>query len=235
MTGATARHVRSGLRRVGLIKLAMVVLRKLGYEQLFTKAMQKVTRAGDCVWDIGANIGVYSRMFGELTAPNGRVYAFEPFPETVSRLKGNVSGNPRIKVMPFALSDSPGTATIERGTDEDAATARISDTDTDTDTGNGSGSVRIVLENGDALVRTGQATVPDVIKIDVEGHELEVLRGMRDVLAQQTLKHIFIEVHFAILHADNRSYVPAELERLLRAHGFSLRWVDQSHLHAFRA
>jgi hypothetical protein len=57
---------------------------------------------------------------------------------------------------------------------------------------------------------------------------------MQDVLKQKTLKHIFTEVHFAILHADNRSHVPAEIERLLRAHGFSLRWVDQSHLHAFR-
>jgi FkbM family methyltransferase len=227
MTGATARHVRSGLRRVGLIKLAMIVLRKLGYEQLFTKAMQKVTRAGYCVWDIGANVGVYSRMFGELTGPNGMVYAFEPLPETVGRLKSNVSSNPRIKVMPFALSDSSGSATIERGNDEEAATARISDAD-------GEDGIEIVLEKGDALVRTRQAAVPHVIKIDVEGHELEVLRGMQEVLAQQTLKHIFIEVHFAILHADNRSHVPTEIESLLRAHGFNLKWVDQSHMHAFR-
>jgi FkbM family methyltransferase len=148
MTGAAARNLRSGLRRIGLIKLALVVLRKLGYKQLFTKAMQKVTKAEYCVWDIGASIGVYSKMFGELTAPNGMVYAFEPLPETVGRLKSNVSSNPRIRIMPFALSDSSGTATIERGTDEDAATVRISNVAEDA-----SGSINICLERGDALVR----------------------------------------------------------------------------------
>jgi FkbM family methyltransferase len=157
------------------------------------------------------------------------VYAFEPLPETLGYLKNNTAGLPRVCVMPFALSNVAGSTVIERGDDEDAATARLARG------AGGAGGIEVMLERGDTLVEGGQVAAPHVIKIDVEGHELEVLFGLQEVLKRPSLKHIFIEVHFAILQSDQRTDVPAEIERILRGSGFKLAWVDQSHLHAFRA
>ncbi|WP_419895921.1 FkbM family methyltransferase [Roseomonas sp. USHLN139] len=231
MTSAAARQLRSGLRRTGLIRLAMLLLRRLGYEQLFTRALARVIRPGHCVWDVGANLGVYSAMFGRLAGPQGMVYAFEPLPETVARLRRNLGGAPGIRVMPFALSDSSGLAVLERGDDAEAATARLVD---DAAAMAGTGGIAVPLRPGDTLVETGEARPPNVVKIDVEGHELAVLQGMRQQLADPALQHVFIEVHFALLHAEGRGDVPRQIEALLRDAGFALRWIDQSHLHAAR-
>jgi FkbM family methyltransferase len=224
MTSSAACRVRTGLRRVGLGRLTVFVLRCLGYEKLFTRSMRKAIEPGHCVWDVGASFGVYSRMFCEMCGPGGAVYAFEPLPDTVARLRTNTSGLDRVRIMPVALSDTSGLAVIGRGGDVDAAAeARRR---------NGIG---VMLRRGDELVDTGRVALPDVVKIDVAGHELEVLRGMRSILREPTLRHVFIKMHFAILHADDRAEVPEKIEMLLRAVGFDLAWIDHAHLHAYRA
>jgi hypothetical protein len=90
------------------------------------------------------------------------------------------------------------------------------------------------LARGDDLIASGLATVPTMVKLDVEGHELDVLHGMANTLTDRRLTHLFIEVHFAVLHRTGRKDVPAKLERFLEMKGFRISWVDQSHLHARR-
>ncbi|MFC7737800.1 FkbM family methyltransferase [Roseomonas sp. GCM10028921] len=110
MTSSTAMRLRAVLRRAGLVRLAMMVLRAIGYEQLFTRAMTRVISRGDCVWNVGANVGHYSRIFPERVGPNSVVSAFEPLPETVDRLRENVADLEGVRIMPFALSASSGAA-----------------------------------------------------------------------------------------------------------------------------
>lgn len=64
--------------------------------------------AGDCVVDVGANIGIYSRRLARLVGPNGRVYAFEPIPQTYYFLCHNLKklGLLQVEALPYALSDS---------------------------------------------------------------------------------------------------------------------------------
>lgn len=228
MTSDASLRMRSIVRQLGLTKVAMAGLRQLGYEALLTRSMRRAVQPGDCVWDVGANIGFYTRMFGELVAPDGVVHAFEPMPHTVARLREAVAGAGAIQLMPLALSDSSGEVLADPGDHEDAATARI------IGASEGGEGVRIQVERGDELVRRGRARPPNLVKIDVEGHELAVLQGMGELLSRPELRHIFIEVHFAILHGQGRPEVPAEIERLLKASGFALAWVDQSHLRASR-
>ena len=229
MTGRTAIRVRLILRRLGVAGLGMRMLRTIGYERLFTKAMEAAIRPGYCVWDVGANVGAYSQTFSQWVLPEGKVFAFEPLPETLPRLRSNVADASNVRVLPLALSDRATTALIERGDDEQAATARITENPIGVD------RVEIELEQGDRLIEQGKADIPDVIKIDVEGHELEVLKGMQSSLLDRKIKHIFIEVHFAIFYNTSRDEHPSKIEDLLDVSGFHLRWVDQSHLHAFRA
>src|SRR5262249_26999290 len=115
-------------------------------------------------------------------------------------------------------------AAIDPGDEDQLATARIAEGD----------AVPIELQTGDNVISIGAAGLPAMVKIDVEGHELEVLRGMGQVLRAGTLRDVFIEVHFAIFEATGRSEKPALIERLLSDCGFKLQWIDQSHLHAYR-
>jgi FkbM family methyltransferase len=228
MTGSVALRVRDILRSAGLVRVAMVALRTIGYEKLFTRAMQNAIKPGDCVWDVGANIGVYSQMFSKCVTSTGHVFSFEPLPETVLRLEHAVAGHSNVRIIPVALSSIAGTAVIERGDHEDGATARIAEQPNVVE------GQTIQLETGDSLVNRKEALTPSVVKIDVEGHELEVLLGMESILKNRRLRHLFIEIHFAILRSAGKAEDPGRIEKMLKSAGFSLSWVDQSHLHAAR-
>ena len=224
MTSSTAITLRHVVRRVGLVNAAMRLLRSLGYEQLMTKAMAARLVPGACVWDVGAHVGYYTKLFSERVGSSGRVYAFEPLPATVAKLTAAAGGLDNVSVLPVALSDRTGSAAIDPGDEDQLATARIVE----------GGTVPIELQTGDNVSSNGAADLPAMVKIDVEGHELEVLRGMGQVLRTGTLRDIFVEVHFAIFGVTGRSDKPAQIERLLSDHNFKLRWIDQSHLHAYR-
>ena len=75
---------------------------------------------------------------------------------------------------------------------------------------------------------------PNVIKIDVEGFELEVLTGMAQFLASPTLRSLFIEVHFSILSERGRTEAPRKIVHRFRLTGFNVKWLDPSHLVAQR-
>ena len=76
---------------------------------------------------------------------------------------------------------------------------------------------------------------PNVIKIDVEGFELEVLKGMRDILISAQLKYLFMEMHFSIL-ADRHGHAdaPKAITDQLRRASMHVNWLDPSHLVASR-
>jgi hypothetical protein len=57
---------------------------------------------------------------------------------------------------------------------------------------------------------------------------------MRDTLCHPACRSVFIEVHFFIFARERRNRVPNQIEKLLEDCGFSVSWVDQSHIHAFK-
>ena len=83
---------------------------------------------------------------------------------------------------------------------------------------------------GDSLV---DLPLPNVVKIDVEGYEPEVIRGMANTL--RCVRAAFVEIHFAILEGRGMPQAPAEIVQSLRTLGFTtIRWVDASHIMALR-
>lgn len=184
---------------------------------------------GDVVWDVGANIGYYSRKFAESATPGGQVFAFEPFPETIRKLTEQVSDHSGITIVPVALGSEPGEMAMEEGGDELGATNRVV-------AGPAGESGHIVeIARGDTLVDTGKVQMPNAIKIDTEGFELDVLRGITNLLKMPDLRALFVEVHFGNLAERGMPHAPAELEALLSKSGFSLNWVDPSHVVALRS
>lgn len=148
-------------------------------------------KPGDVVWDIGANIGLYSVLCANVD-PNVTVHAFEPWPATVEKLKRNVTLNElnNVTVHGVAVSDTVGVT----GFVANSQTPGCNHLDT-----NAVNKVRTVT--GEDLLRHG-VPIPNVVKVDVEGLEPEVFAGMRSVV--ETSKPLLIfEVNASKINLTN--------------------------------
>lgn len=143
---------------------------------------QSGIRPGDVVVDCGANHGFSTVLFSRWTGPAGRVVAIEPLPHNVEILQRNLelNGSRNVTVHPIAAGSESGTITIS--THPNAAVLR--------DGPSAAAGIQVP-------VRTLDETVPDAhvdfLKIDVEGFELNVLRGAQRLLACRP--RLAIELH----------------------------------------
>jgi FkbM family methyltransferase len=143
-------------------------------------------RRGMVVMDVGANIGYFTLMMSRAIGPSGRVLAFEPIPATYADLAHNVAANDAANVETFncALSDRAGTLEfrIPRGA---AAMASYHWHQGETDVER----IAVKATVADELLAGRRV---DFVKIDVEGAEGDVVRGLREIIAQHR-PEIFIE------------------------------------------
>jgi hypothetical protein len=90
------------------------------------------------------------------------------------------------------------------------------------------------IARADEILMERRLPPPEVLKVDVEGYELEVLRGFGDLLHSSALRAVFVEVHFALLHERGLDAAPATICSLLESAGFKVRWPDISHIAGIR-
>src|SRR5262249_14672098 len=149
------------------------------YEPEVRDQMRRRLTPGDVAVDVGANVGWHTLLMATLVGPSGRVYAFEPNASTRERLVRAVEANQLVNVVidPRAVSDRPGAAAFEAPPAGHVwdGTGRL---------GNGAapGTPRVDRVTLDAFVAEAGIGRLSLVKIDVEGWELPVLRGARGVL-----------------------------------------------------
>ncbi len=223
-TNGTAVALRGLGRRLGINKRIASVFRT-GYEVRYDELLRATIRPGDCVWDVGANIGFYTKLFAECVGESGMVLAFEPSSINFERLSRNCRLLNNASLKQLGLSDSDGQLNFAQGQDEIGSTSRISSL---------SGASAIAVRVADNIVQSGDAPLPNIVKIDVEGHELNVLLGMTEILSMATTRAVGIEVHFSLLEAEGMATAPASIEGLLATSGFKISWPDSSHILATR-
>jgi FkbM family methyltransferase len=174
--------------------------------------LREYIHAGSVFYDIGAHIGLFSLAAARLGA---RVFAFEPDPETVTRLQGHVDRNhfgDKITVVDAAVwSEGCEKVTFQRGLPRSQGGVR-------------SHGLAPVLADGpvievacislDNFVEAG-GRVPDVVKIDVEGGEAEVLKGAARIIRAVHPKLILEIHHHEALEA---------VEEFLRAFSYAAEW-----------
>ncbi len=217
-------------RAVGLTRLLGSLLARQGYEDRFQAAMIGAVCEGDVVWDVGANVGLYSRKFSDSVGPSGKVFAFEPSPANLRRLNDAVASLGNVIVVPMALGAREDTVAFEQGNDPLGATSRVVDAAGQKT----EGQVEIQLYTGDKLVSCGMVATPNIIKIDTEGFELDVLLGLRETLQRKGLRLLCIEVRFGLLEERGLRNAPSDIEKLLVSSGFAPSWADASHIVASR-
>jgi FkbM family methyltransferase len=225
------------MRTLGLTGAVKIMLRVLGleksaeYEKPVRDAVCRAVRPDDVVWDVGANRGVYTALLSELVGPAGRVFAIEPEARNVKVLEESSWRFPNVTVLPMAMAGFDGESHL-RVAEGDATgrTHRLS-----ADIPSDATTQRVQVISGDGLVATGVSSVPDFMKIDVEGAEADALAGCSQILSDPRLRAVLVEVHFALLAARGDAYAPARIEDSLRRNRFVTRWLDRSHLLAIRS
>ena len=198
------------------------------YEARFSRELLAAVHPGDTVWDVGANVGVYATQFAQRQAQN--VICFEPAPAAIAelrRLADATRGPNPVRIMPIALGKERGTVAFSADGASPNNQIGVSDGSTPT--------IEIQVRSADEALTEFALPHPDVIKIDVEGYELEVVEGATGILSSKQLRSVFVEVHFALLHNRKLDEAPAMILRKLRRHGFRVRWIDPSHIGADRA
>ena len=168
---------------------------------------------GDTVIDIGANVGVTAIMSAVLVAP-GRVVAVEPVPETFVHLEQNISGSQidGLTCVNAAIGAVEGTVKLVTRSGSNFAAFVGYEGVLDRYVGYDEYEVRV--RTVDWLVEEQLLTSVNFMKIDVEGYELEVLRGAVSVLdTQQPI--VFLEVNHYCLNVFRRTSIVDFLDEIL--------------------
>lgn len=157
------------------------------FEPATTAVARKLLKPGDIVVDVGANIGYYSLLFCSCVGKAGHVYSFEPVPKLASALCNNVELNrfEQITLSDLALSDHDGEARFYVGPDDNSGLSSLRPPRESSDT------LDVRLARFDGFFTQDKKI--SLIKIDVEGAELAVLRGMQDYLRSHR-PYILLEV-----------------------------------------
>jgi FkbM family methyltransferase len=150
-------------------------------ERPLQSALARELRAGATFFDIGANVGFITLLAARLVGPTGRVVAFEPVPANAAAVRENLAlnGIDWVEVHETAVARSAGRASLI--VSDVSAFSRLASINVPTGARE---SIEVAVNSIDEFVANGARTAPDVVKIDVEGAELEVIEGMRETLAE---------------------------------------------------
>ncbi|HUK30099.1 MAG TPA: FkbM family methyltransferase [Candidatus Acidoferrum sp.] len=162
------------------------------YEPEFFQVLRRHLRPGDTCVDVGGHLGYYSMLMARLVGPGGRVITFEPVQENIAVLEENLAMNhmDNVRLVNTALGRCSGTMTLVRSESETmSATPSIRAYAVE-------GSQKQVEVNVDTLdaFLDRNGCRPKLIKIDVEGAEIEVLLGAMKTLANSH-PVVMVEIH----------------------------------------
>ncbi len=183
--------------------------------------IRRLVKPGDTFIDVGANVGVHTLCAAHAMQGNGRVIAFEPFPRTSELLKRTVMMNGLASfcdVHQEAVSDQPGEKDLFVG----RVSAHHSLIELDDLVSASSPPVKVPVVRLDDVI--APLDTVDLIKIDVEGMELEVLNGARRIVAENP--KIAIIVEFGPSHLYRSGHSAASWLDSFTNLGFDRRVID---------
>lgn len=173
-------------------------------EEMETRLFKKLIKKGDTVVDVGAHIGYYSLLAARLVGKTGQVYAFEPDPERFSILEQNVH-----------LNDYKNVVCVNKGVyDRDGVVDLLIMLDKKI--------IEVAVVSLDAFLKNKKI---NVIKIDTDGAEVSVLKGMTKILKNNKKIKLLIEfwpAGFGIFGSSGQEYL-----NLLRSLGFRIYEINE--------
>lgn len=188
------------------------------YEPEVVHALGEYLRTGDTCLDVGGHVGYLTVLMARMVGPDGKVVTFEPMPDTYRVLEENVRlnhlENVRLERVAVGEGEAVGSLVFE-------VNERLAWTPSATAYGiRGShASISVPVISIDRYVKSAGLR-PRLIKIDVEGAELQVLRGAREILSEST-PIVIVEVHGS--GGDHENAVLASLKTC----GYTVRALEE--------
>lgn len=179
-------------------------------------------RPGDIALDVGANVGAHTVFLSHLAGARGRVIAFEPLPANVVAIKDTARRRARhanISIVPVAVgnSASPEAAARLKIPGDDHTQASLVVQSTGSWEGSAITEVEVPLISLDASTEVQSLSHIELVKIDVEGGELNVLRGASRTLSRH-LPLVYCEAYEK--WQASFGYSPADLIEFARSLGY---------------
>jgi FkbM family methyltransferase len=157
------------------------------FDRSTVRVLRGLSRPGDTLLDIGANIGYVSAAFLKLV-PNSNVVAVDPQPGIIDLLRTNLAPfRNRARILPVALSDQDGTMNFFVDPYNKGASKIVYH--------NGPGTVQVETWSAETLIARSGVDKIDLIKIDVEGHETQVISALLPAIQKFKPRAILFEDH----------------------------------------
>lgn len=186
-------------------------------------ALVKWVKKGDIIYDIGANIGFFTMIAARLVGNSGHVYAFEPIKENVAHINLNIKLNnfENVTVIEKAVSNAKSEGKIhitEHPGGHTLSTVGVPHNTVKT--------VPVDLIRIDGLIFEKKISPPNVIKIDVEGAELDALYGMRKTIDQYRPIIIY---EIDDLNIEALKEKQKQIKEFLISHKYQLQTLEKSY------
>lgn len=181
-------------------------------------ALRRIVRPGMTVLDVGGNLGLYTLLLSRLVGPTGRIVTFEPDPDLFALLKHNCELNvcTNVEMHNVALGRQRDRLKLRR---------MILNSGDNTLAAGGRGLFRREVDiDVVALDEFLPGLRPDLVKVDVQGWELEVLRGMERTLSACPQASLYLEYWPEGMR--RAGYTADELARFLRERGYRLQLAE---------
>ncbi len=191
------------------------------YEVVRMREFADALKQGDVIYDVGANVGIYSLYASFEVGNSGWVYAFEPLERNLNYLRQHLALNnlQNCTVLETAICNTEGTLAFSAA-DWQPSMARLSP----------SGEIEVPSTTLDICIYGEQRLrPPNVLKIDVEGAEFEVLSGATRGITEFH-PTIFLEVHGTELHRACREFLVAKGYSVEDGYGqLTAKWKPTNH------
>ncbi len=160
------------------------------YERDLERYLRNHLKPGDTVIDVGCNVGQITTLSAALVGSAGRVYSFEPNPELAQQVSAHChnQGLEHVTIHPFALADHAGACALHIAGDSTGTASLREEAAAEQAT-----QVNVELRVGDDVLLPLPVTGRVFLKLDVEGSEPAVLRGIPRMLAER-IDHGVVEV-----------------------------------------
>jgi FkbM family methyltransferase len=188
------------------------------------EAAKRLISPGDTVFDVGANIGLFSAIYSKFVTDKGKVYAFEPIPETHWMLLETLALNKteNVSAQRLALSEKKGRSLMHTFDKEYSAWSSFGRPQFGDH--KPSGTVKVRVDTIDNYCSENNIKKINFLKLDVEGYEKHVLKGAEGLLRSGSVDVLSFEISKIPLEASGVK--PNEVFTMLRSFGYKAYSFD---------
>lgn len=190
------------------------------YEEFATAMMRMALRPGDTYVDVGAQMGYTAAIAAELIGSTGRMILIEPDPVALEKLEAHLAtgyqagGMPKTEVVRAACSRKSGTLRFH--VSPILGHSRILK---EGEANDGGRTIEVPIRSADDILRELVVDSVHFLKIDAEGHEIDVLAGLQKYLSNRRIAMLLVEKNFHLF--DDPARDTLIMHSLVGVHGYT--------------